>query len=594
MARRAHIGLIGPTTLAMVLALAAAAPATEYYLDSAGGSDDDAGTSPEEAWASLDRPAQGELGPGDAVLLRRGETFRGRLRINGSGSAEAPIRVGAWGEGHMPEIVGTVLLDGWTEAGGEVYRATVAESAFYGQRKVFSIYEYDGDLPLRLQRDDQPPTERGHFHFDAQTLTLSVITTDGRSPAQHRLEVSVIEQLMDLRDQRWLVFEDLSLLMGNCRHVVLSGCEDVVFRNCASMFVGMYGNPNFIVTGGSRRVEILDCLLYENVNCGILFTAGATECRVAGCTIARCASNDGITCHSGGTNEAGVRQGLCGDGVVIENNVIGLCPEESIDITSGDYHVVRGNICHNDGNPGIIIGHDSDHVLVENNICCYNRGGIYVTGKVDEGARGYNRVIGNLCYENTYPGLEIYANDTEALNNTIVNSRERVAVRINPDAARTVLRNNIIAMLDPTIPHMLVHFIGCTPEGVGAQISDNLLYHAADVRKPEVFFAAGQLIRTDDGAFTAEEFVARYGTGGRTIVADPQFRAIEEGLFLLGEGSPAVDAGIDVGLSFAGAAPDLGWKELGAEAGAPSYPTRLLDGGPGDREIILRLWGKAG
>jgi len=201
--------------------------------------------------------------------------------------------------------------------------------------------------------------------------------------------------------------------------------------------------------------------------------------------------------------------------------------------------------------------------------------------------------VGNLCYENRYPGLEIYANDTEAYNNTIVNSRERVAVRINPDAARTVLRNNIIAMLDPTIPHPLVHFIRCTPESLEAQTSHNLLYHAADASKPEVFFGAGKLIRTDDGAFTVEEFAARYGTGGDTMVARPLLRAVEEGLFLLSSDSPAVDAGVDVGLLFAGAAPDLGWKELGAEASAPSYPAALLDGGPGDRDIILRLWVKA-
>ena len=577
-----------------VLTLSRPAPAAEYYLDSTGGSDENAGTAPDQAWASLDRLARVELAPGDSLRLRRGETFRGRLRLRGSGTADAPITVGAWGEGFRPEIVGSVLLDGWEAAGGEVYRVRIPENAFYGQRKVFSIYEYDGNLPLRLQRDGALPTERGHFFLDPETLTLSVITTDGRPPTDHRLEVSVIEQLVDLQDQRWLVFEDLSLLMGNCRHVVLTGCGDLIFRNCASMFVGMYGNPNFIVTGGSRRVEILDCLLYENVNCGILFTAGAAECRVAGCTIALCASNDGITCHSGGTDAAGVRQGLCGDRVVIENNVISLCPEESIDITSGDYHVLRGNICHHDGNPGIIIGHDSDHVLVENNISCYNRGGIYVAGKPEEGARGCNRVVGNLCYENSYPGLEIYANDTEATNNTIVNSRERVAVRINPEAARVVLRNNIIAMLDPTIPHPLVHFIGCTPESLGAVMASNLLYHAADLAKPEVFFAPGQVFRTDDGAFTPEQFLARYGTGDGTIVGDPGFRAVEERRYLLSEGSPAVDAGADVGLPFAGAAPDLGWRELGSEADAPTYPAGLLYGGPSDRQTILELWGKAG
>jgi len=43
----------------------------------------------------------------------------------------------------------------------------------------------------------------------------------------------------------------------------------------------------------------------------------------------------------------------------------------------------------------------------------------------------------------------------------------------------------------------------------------------------------------------------------------------------------------------AGAGPDLGWKEPGADASAPAYPPALLDGGPGDRDIIVHRWGKS-
>jgi len=560
--------------LLVVLVLASpVAWATDYYLDSESGSDGAAGTSPGEAWASLDQLAKVTLQPGDRVLLRRGASFRGRLRISGSGTAEAPITVGAWGEGNKPEILGTVLLDGWEIHQGEVWRVSVPEELFQGRKKLFSVYEYDDAIPVRLQREDSVPAERGHFHFDPETLTLYVITTDGRSPADRRLEVPVIEQLMDLRDARCLVFEDLALLMGNCRHVVLSGCEDVIFRDCASLFVGAYGNPNFVLRDGCRRVQILDCFLYESVNCGILLTDGTTECRIAGCTIERCMSNDGISCHSGATVE-GVRTGLCGHRNVLESNVIGHCPEESIDITSGDHHVVRGNICHDDGNPGIIVGHDSDHILIEHNICMRDRGGIYVMGKAEEGAEGHNRVIGNLCYENTYPAVELASPDALVVGNTLLNSRERVVVRINPDAVRPVLRNNIIANLEATIPHMLIHFIHCTPDSVSAQLSGNVLFHAADVRKREVFFPTAELIRTDDGGFTVESFEERYDTGADTTVAEPGFGALEDGYFRLSDETEQKDAGA--------------WE------GLPEYPQHLIDGSADDRAEILRLWGKEG
>lgn len=577
----------------IALALAVPAAATDYYLDAGDGSDDAEGTTRAQAWASLDRLAQVELQPGDSVVLRRGCTYRGRLRVRGSGAEGAPITVGAWGEGDRPEILGSVLLDGWERHEGEVYRTTVPEDAFHGQKRIFSLLEYDEPVPVRLLRDEHIPTERGHYSLDEETLTLYAITTDGRSPAEHRLEVPVIDQIVSLQDQAHVVIEDLAFLFGNCRHVGFRGCTDVTLRDCASLFVGWYGNPNMLILDGSERVEVLDCFLYESINCGIYVSSGSHHSRVAGCTIVKCASNDGVTCHSGARDEQGVRQGLTGDHCVIEDNVIGLCPEESIDITSGDYHIVRRNICYGDGNPGIIIGHDADHVTVERNISFNNRGGIYVGGRPEEGSRGSNRIIRNLCYDNTYPGIEVLPiSGTQILNNTVVNSRERVNVRINADASGTVMRNNVIATLEHTIPHMLVHFIRCTPASTDAIMDHNLLYHAADVRKQEVFFPAGALIRTDDGAFSSQALAERYGTGA-SIVGEPGFIA-DDPLFPITADSSAVDAGIDVGLEFAGDAPDIGWWEVAGENDVPRMPPTLIDGEGDDSAEILRLWGKDG
>jgi hypothetical protein len=61
--------------------------------------------------------------------------------------------------------------------------------------------------------------------------------------------------------------------------------------------------------------------------------------------------------------------------------------------------------------------------------------------------------------------------------------------------------------------------------------------------------------------------------------------------YFLTPDSPGIDAGTDVGLPFAGKAPDVGWKELGSEGTAPKYPPVLIDG-KDDEDIILYLWGK--
>jgi len=573
---------------------AASVHAAEYFFDSATGLDENVGTSEAAAFRSLEKLAKLALEPGDVVHLKRCCTFRGRLRSQGNGTEDKPIRLTAYGEGPKPEILGSIVLEGWQRYEGEIHKVAMTPEQFIGHKRVFGVFEYDEGVPVRLVRDREAiPTERGHFFFDEESLTLYVITADGAAPSEHRLEVAVIEQLVDLNERSWIEIDGLAFLFGNCRHLGVRESHDITIRGCASLFVGHYGNPNVMFTRNTTRARLLDCFLYENINGGVFISSGASECVVFGCTIVKCASNDGVTLHSGGRDEHGVRQGITGDHCIVENNVIGLCPEESIDITSGDHHIIRGNICYGNGNPGIIVGHDSDHILIENNICFGNRrSGIQVQGKAEEGARGYNRVIRNLVYDNGYPGLEIAMNNTEVLNNTVVNSRERVAIRINPASEGSVLRNNLILTLDLTIPHPSLHFIRCTPAGLGAKLSHNLFFHAGDVRKPEVFFPVGSLIRTDDGAFTLESFLAKYGTGEASFVAEPGFRDTDDGYYLLSPDSPAVDAGTDVGLPFMGKTPDLGWKELGSEDTAPKYPPFLIDG-EDDEAKILYLWGKS-
>ncbi|MBN8866072.1 MAG: right-handed parallel beta-helix repeat-containing protein [Solirubrobacterales bacterium] len=52
-------------------------------------------------------PAQFDLGPGDRLLLRRGSTCQGELRLRGGGTASQPASVGAYGTGNAPKVVGT-------------------------------------------------------------------------------------------------------------------------------------------------------------------------------------------------------------------------------------------------------------------------------------------------------------------------------------------------------------------------------------------------------------------------------------------------------------------------------------------------------
>lgn len=75
-----------------------------YYVSSVSGSDENDG-SLENPFATLFAVNRLQLQPGDQVLLERGSVFRGQfLHLSAKGTREAPILVGAYGEGMLPRI----------------------------------------------------------------------------------------------------------------------------------------------------------------------------------------------------------------------------------------------------------------------------------------------------------------------------------------------------------------------------------------------------------------------------------------------------------------------------------------------------------
>ena len=69
-----------------------------YYLDATAGSDENEGTSPEKAWKTLDKASTFKYQPGDALFLKRGETFEGVLDITAEGTKKQPVVIDAYGE----------------------------------------------------------------------------------------------------------------------------------------------------------------------------------------------------------------------------------------------------------------------------------------------------------------------------------------------------------------------------------------------------------------------------------------------------------------------------------------------------------------
>ncbi|GAA4443734.1 hypothetical protein ACFQV2_21800 [Actinokineospora soli] len=91
------------TAAAVVVVAPSASAATAYHVDCAATTGGNGTQS--SPWNSLDQVNATTFGPGDQLLFKRGATCTGRLIGTGSGTASAPIRVGAYGTGTARPVI---------------------------------------------------------------------------------------------------------------------------------------------------------------------------------------------------------------------------------------------------------------------------------------------------------------------------------------------------------------------------------------------------------------------------------------------------------------------------------------------------------
>lgn len=116
---------------------------TSYYL-AADGNDANTGLAVDAPFKTLDGINRVSLQPGDNVLLRRGDTFRGTLVVAQSGLAGRPIVIDAYGSGNKPVIAGSLPVTNWTNIGNSTWQANCPSCG----SQVTGVYRNAVALPL--------------------------------------------------------------------------------------------------------------------------------------------------------------------------------------------------------------------------------------------------------------------------------------------------------------------------------------------------------------------------------------------------------------------------------------------------------------
>ena len=564
------------------LASSLPAVAADYYV-SAAGSDTNAGTSSAAPWQTIAKVNSVTLAAGDNIHFRCGDTWRETLVPQKSGSATAKVTYLSYGTGAKPVISGAeVVTGGWTlHTGGTAgtYVTPLATQTMMVTRD--STYVKKGGT-INTLAANQYRWEAGmlYINIGGADPSASLIEVGQRSngvnPATGRNHVTLrglriektnISNIRIVQGSFWTV-EDCEIYYGNSNSSNAGGGvngdqmhDAIIRRNHISYSLG-----DGVLAWRSARVEVSDNLI-ENV----LDDGGS-------------GGADGIQIGAKETTP-----NAC-DGFKILNNVVSRPSTEvqkgCIIQEMGDNGIIAGNTCIK-GRFGL--SPNGNNIIVEHN---------YVTGF---GTAGGIRVAQNQDMANISIRYNVVSQSPGFMGITILNDKA-----LDPDNPVTPKRRSNFEIHNNVV-YNTYYGIGAGSNFSGS-IRNNIVWSPGS--NPRVRISAGSILPGETITVsnnilrdaTSESMVSISGTsyfdlpslqaspyGAGTSVSDPLFVNAAAGDFHVQPGSPAIDTGVDVGLTEdyegnpvpGGVAPDIGAYETMAVYDGFNQLPGTIDGANG-------------
>lgn len=256
-----------------VMGLATAAGAAQtYYVDAVAGSDAADGATPGTAWQSLEKVNTAKLGPGDSVLFRCGQIWRGSLKPQ-SGAAGTPVTYGGYGKGAKPALLGSVAANSpadWTCVGDDIWATAGGGALSVDVGNI--IFDEGADTgvkkwsPADLKQADD-------YFYDAQARKVT-LRSEGNPAEGHRsIELALKRHIIDQSNRSYVTYEGLALRYGAAHGVGGSSVRGIVVRDCDLSFIG--GGHQMTRSDGAP-------VRYGN---GVEFWSGARDCVVEDCRL---------------------------------------------------------------------------------------------------------------------------------------------------------------------------------------------------------------------------------------------------------------------------------------------------------------------
>jgi hypothetical protein len=232
-------------------------------------------------------------------------------------------------------------------------------------------------------------------------------------------------------------------------------------------------------------------------------------------------------------------EGVCADYLIHNNTIMDALNSENTN---------DGGINIAPTVAGVTNGIIRDNIIDD----CWN--GIQLNNTHADDAIVYRNLIKNTKAGSTNGDIWIYiADDVHIYNNTLANGGGD-GIKVSSFGVTAcdnlLIKNNIV--YNPT-GYCLNVSAGTVSNGTGIVIDYNCYWK--DGVDPDMWSWGGTVYKKSE--FATYQTVS--GQDTHSIVADPLF--VDETDYLLDDGSPCINTGIDVGLPYQGTAPDMGYLE---------------------------------
>lgn len=555
------LSLVGPILLQTVCLGAI------YYVDTTGGDDSNDGLSAQTAWKTAAKVNSMSFVPGDEILFKRGEIWRGELIVPSSGEDRNPITFRAYGKGDKPIITGRGVIYDWDNAG--------SWTLYSGNIWYFSL----GHFPYRLWLSGQEYKKaesleeidtQSRWYYDNDNYILYVYAISNPATYYSAIEeVCSRKAVIRIREKDYITIRELDL-RGGYYTINIAGSDHIIVEdNNIGLDSGVFGvlvlsQKNNLSQYGIIRNNTIDsgyklyCDYYPITWAfeGVSLRDGTQYWQV----------HDNIikNWHHGGFNVKNLKQpdyptiynkfyrnyitapdisygrafatvgkeiGACQYNEFYRNYIYKTTVRSQI---GGDHNLIYYNIIDTMTNSGAktygTAGGISLEQMFKGDGICY-----------------YNKIYNNVIYNTDEPGIRVdsYGLDDKVKGNEIINnimidcgknskyaSRMNIGMSVNKHISENIFKNNLIytSGVDEAVYYkgtrMSIHEFNNTPPLDGDTIADN-------------------------------------------IQQDPLLVDIQNRDFKLQSDSPCIDVGIDVGLTQdfdgnlipQGSAPDIGAYE---------------------------------